>query len=135
MTCSSKSSLLLSNIPSSFWLELLVIVSLIFNATFFYKQVALIRVNYFKVIWKSVKKLINIFFKWFNYFFMFKIIGIWVRVICIIWKIYIDIINKQITDENIKKERPRYWPLQYSWLNITIFIEQRVDFNPLDSVS
>ena len=35
MTCSWKSNLLLNNIPRSFWLELLVIVSvLIFNATF-----------------------------------------------------------------------------------------------------
>ena len=35
VTCSSKSNLLLNNIPSSFSLELLVIVSfLIFNATF-----------------------------------------------------------------------------------------------------
>ena len=56
-----------------------------------------------------MKKLINIFFKWFNYFIKFKIIGVWSLVICIICKIYIDIIKEQIT-------------------------ERRVDFNPLDTL-
>ena len=37
---------------------------------------------------------------------MFKTIGVWGRVICIICNIYIDIIKEQITNKNIKKRGP-----------------------------
>ena len=94
----------LNNVPSSFWLELLVIVSfLIFNATFSSVFISRWRLSglAFKTLSESQSKSLSIFFfKLFNYFIMFKIIGVWRRVICIICRIYIDTIKEQIANES-----------------------------------
>ena len=61
-TWSSKRKLLLKQTPSSFWFELLLIVSfLTFNiASCIYKQVTSVRVCFKIVVWKPVKNFICI---------------------------------------------------------------------------
>ena len=59
-------------------------------------------------------------------------IGVWVRVICIICKIYVDIIKEQIANEKIKKRGPGIDPC--GTLDSTLVTEGRVDFNILHLV-
>ena len=111
MTYSSKSNFLLNNIPSSFLVELLLIVSfLIFNASFswvFISRWHLSGLAFKKLFENQWKSLSIFFFEWFNYFIKFKIIGMWSRAICIICKVYIDIIKEQITKKKKKKLKKR----------------------------
>ena len=71
---------------------------------------------------RTNEKILSTCFNLATYFF--KTIGTWVCDICIICKIYFDIIQEQIKNNNIKKRGP----------DIELVTETRADFNSLNSV-
>ena len=80
--------------------------------------------KYSKSLPRTNEKILSTFFASNLATYFLKIIGTWVRDICIICKIYFDIIKEQIKNNNIKKRGP----------DIELVTETRADFNSLNSV-
>ena len=72
---------------------------------------------------RTNEKILSVFFASNLATYFLKIIGTWVCDICIICKIYFDIIKEQIKNNNIKKKRGP---------GIKLVTETRADFNSLN---
>ena len=103
---------------------MLVIVS--FLVTYFHQYLQAedtYKGQHSKSLPRTNEKILSIFFASNLATYFIKIIGTWVCDICIICKIYFDIIKEQIKNNNIKKKRGP---------GIKLVTETRADFNSLN---